>query len=107
MWISLHDGLLLIVCAMSDRAMPLPLSLGVVYILLMSMERSAFATLCRMDTVIMPMGMGRSDVVRGLGDMYLYWWSLGHVGMADGREMSGIGVTDGVSDVVGLCVGLL
>ena len=107
MWISLHDGLLLIVCAMSDRAIPLPLSLGVVYISLMSMERLVFATLCRIDTVMMPMGMGRSDVVRGLGVMYLYWWNLGHVGMADGRKKSGIGLSDGISDVVGLCAGLL
>ena len=53
-WISLHNALLLIECAMRARAVPLPLSLGDVYMSLISMERLV------------------SDVERGLGFTYLY-----------------------------------
>ena len=105
-WISLHDGWLLIAYAISARAVPLPLSLGDVYMLLMSMERSVFAILCRMDIAMMPIGVGRSDVVRGLGFMYLYCWSLGHMYMVRGGVicgMRGAGVVTGVE----LCMGLV
>ena len=44
-WISLHDALLLIVCAMRARAVPLPLSLGDVYMSLISIERLVFSAL--------------------------------------------------------------
>ena len=44
-WISLHSALLLIECAMRARAVPLPLSLGDVYMSLISMERLVFAAL--------------------------------------------------------------
>ena len=71
-WISLHDALLLIAWAIRARAVPLPLSLGDVYRSLMSMERLVFSTLWRMDIAMMPIGVGRSDVMSCFGFRYLY-----------------------------------
>ena len=75
-WISLHVGLSLIACDMSARAVPLLRSFGDVYMSLMSRERLVFVILWRMDTAIMPMGMGVYGVVRFSGFMYLYWQGL-------------------------------
>ena len=79
-WISVHEGLLLIACAISDLATPLPLVCDSVYMSLIIMVSSVLAALWSIETDISPSGMGWSDLVDVLGAEYEYWWNLGHVG---------------------------
>ena len=79
-WISVHEGLLLIACAISALATPLPLVCDSVYMSLIIMVSSVLAALWSIETDISPSGMGWSDLVDVLGAKYEYWWNLGHVG---------------------------
>jgi len=79
-WISVHEGLLLIACAISALATPLPLVCDSVYMSLIIMVSSVLAALWSIETDISPSGMGWSDLVDVLGAEYEYWWNLGHVG---------------------------
>lgn len=72
-WISEHEGLLFIACAMSALAMPLPLTCVSVYISLIIMESSVLAALWSIETDISPSGMGWSGLVDVLGAKYEYW----------------------------------
>ena len=71
-WISEHDGLLFIACAISALAMPLPLTCDSVYISLIIIERSVLAALWSIEIDISPSGMGWSDLVDFLGAVYEY-----------------------------------
>ena len=55
---------------------------------------------------MIPIGIGRSDVTRCFGLVYLYWWNLGQVRVGE-REISGMMGSSGVLGVEGLFVGLL